>query len=199
MGHSQTFNEWFRQRKTQRRYLRQQIVALRVYLGHLKKGYSIVQKGLNAVGDIKDGKFSLDADYLESLGTVNTVISSSGKVPLIAAHHRAILSRFNVLDRTCNDSEFLTNDEKHYVAMVRENMFRECEISLDELDRVLSDAEFEMKDDERLKRVDFIYGDMKGKAAFAISFSNSVKLLMQQRMGEVLEIGRSNKLSNESE
>jgi len=52
---AQTWNEWFRQKKTQKKYLVQQIAALKVYLKYLKQGYRIVDKGLSLVGDIKDG------------------------------------------------------------------------------------------------------------------------------------------------
>lgn len=55
----QTFHEWFRQKKTQKKYLIQQIAALKVYLGYVQKGYSIAQKGLTTVSNIKKGNFDL--------------------------------------------------------------------------------------------------------------------------------------------
>src|SRR5690606_38045577 len=67
---SPTFNEWFRQKKTQRKYLVKQIAALKVYLEYLKKGYEIVDKGLTTIGEIKNGTFSLDKDYFNSLKAV---------------------------------------------------------------------------------------------------------------------------------
>ena len=41
IGHSQKWDEWFKQKKTQKKYLIQQIAALKVYLGYLKEGYDI--------------------------------------------------------------------------------------------------------------------------------------------------------------
>ena len=187
-GHAQTFNEWFRQKKTQKKYLLQQIAALKVYLEYLKKGYTIVDKGLTIVGDIKQGKFDLDIEYLESLKNVNSAVSGSAKVAAIIAYQGKIMVEFRRLKDAANKSEFLSDDEKHYVQQVYGNMLRESELSLDELDRVLSGSDFEMKDDERVKRIDGIYVDMKDKIEFTKSFSNSTSLLIAQRSKDAQEI-----------
>lgn len=187
-GHAQTFDEWFRQKKTQKKYLLQQIAALKVYLDYLKKGYKIVDKGLTIVGDIKQGKFDLDIEYLESLKNVNSAVSGSAKVAAIIAYQRKIMVEFRRLKDSTNESDFLSDDEKHYVQEVYANMLRESELSLDELDRVLSGSEFEMKDDERVKRIDGIYVDMKDKFEFTKSFSNSTGLLIAQRAKDAQEI-----------
>lgn len=186
--HAQTFNEWFRQKKTQKKYLLQQIAALKVYLDYLKKGYKIVDKGLTIVGDIKQGKFDMDIEYLESLKNVNSAVSGSAKVAAIIAYQRKIMVGFRRLKASANESDFLSDDEKHYVQDVYANMLRESEFSLDELDRVLSGSEFEMKDDERVKRIDGIYVDMKDKFEFTKSFSNSTGILIAQRSKDAQEI-----------
>jgi hypothetical protein len=185
----QTFNEWFRQKKTQKQYLLQQIAALKVYLGYLKEGYDIVQKGLNTVGDIKQGKFDLDIEYLESLKNVNSAVSGSAKVASIVAYQRLIMNEFRKLKGQSDETELFTNQEKEYVRDVYANMLRESESSLEELDRVLSSQDFEMKDDERIKRIDVLYVDMKEKYAFTKSFSNSTKLLISQRASDKYEVG----------
>jgi hypothetical protein len=191
---AQTFNEWFRQKKTQKQYLLQQIAALKVYLDYLKKGYKIVDKGLTIVGDIKQGKFDLDIEYLESLKNVNSAVSGSAKVASIIAYQRIIIIEFRRLKALKNETDLLTNNEKQYVANVYSNMLRESEISLDELDRVLSNSDFEMKDDERVKRVDALYVDMKDKYTFTKSFSNSTEMLIVQRSKDTQEVLRQEDL-----
>lgn len=188
ISNAQTFNEWFRQKKTQKQYLIQQIAALKVYLDYLKKGYKIVDKGLTIVGDIKQGKFDLDIEYLESLKNVNSAVSGSAKVASIVAYQRMIMIEFRKLKDLSNGSEFFTREEKQYVESVYANMLRESEMSLDELDRVLSDSDFEMKDDERVKRVDALYVDMKDKYVFTKSFSNSTQVLIAQRSKDQNEV-----------
>src|SRR5688572_18660017 len=108
----QTVDEWLRQKRTQRKYLIQQIAALKVYLGYLKEGYDIAKKGLTIVGDIKQGKFDLDIDYLASLRSVNPAISGSAKVVSIAAYQRAIMREFGEVKEKSSQSEFFTNEEK---------------------------------------------------------------------------------------
>lgn len=191
---AQTFNEWFRQKKTQKKYLLQQIAALKVYLDYLKKGYKIVDKGLTIVGDIKQGKFDLDIEYLESLKNVNSSVSGSAKVASIVAYQRMIIIEFRRLKALANDTDLLTTEEKQYVESVYSNMLRESEMSLDDLDRVLSDSEFEMKDDERVKRVDVLYVDMKDKYTFTKSFASSTEVLIAQRSKEKQEVLRQEDL-----
>jgi hypothetical protein len=194
---AQTFNEWFRQKKTQKEYLMQQIAALKVYLGYLKEGYNIAKKGLNTIGDIKQGKFDLDRTYLESLGNVNSAISGSGKVASIIAYQKATIIEFRKLKERSSESELLTPEEKQYVSDVYSNMLRESELSIQELERVLSDSDFEMKDDERVERLDMLYIDMKDKYSFTKAFSNSTRLLIAQRSKESHEIVNHESLMKE--
>lgn len=45
----QTWGEFFQQKKTQKRYLLQQIAALQVFIGQAKKGYDLVGSGLRTI------------------------------------------------------------------------------------------------------------------------------------------------------
>lgn len=188
IGHAQKWDEWFKQKKTQKKYLIEQIAALKVYLEYLKEGYDIAKKGLTIVGDIKEGKFDLDLEYIASLGNVNPAISGSPKVSSIIAYQRLVILEFHKLKQLTSDSDFLTREERNYIADVYANMLRESELTLHELDRVLSNSDFEMKDDERLQRLDLLYSDMKDKYMFTRAFSNSAELLIGQRAKEQSEI-----------
>lgn len=181
---AQKWDEWFKQKKTQKKYLIQQIAALKAYLEYLKEGYDIAKKGLTIVGDIKEGKFDLDLEYIESLKNVNPVIGGSAKVSSIIAYQRLQMLEFRKLRERTGASDFMTQDEKNYVADVYSSMLRESEFTLDELDRVISNSDFQMEDDERLKRLDLLYSDMKDKYMFTRSFSNSTELLIEQRARE---------------
>jgi hypothetical protein len=95
---------------------------------------------------------------------------------------------FRRLKNLASETTYFTNEEKKYVESVYANMLRESELSLDELDRALSNSDFEMKDDERVKRVDALYIDMKDKYTFTKSFSNSTQVLIAQRSQEDYEV-----------
>src|SRR3954466_3372099 len=75
----QTFSEWFRQKKTQKKYLIEQIAALQVYEDYLEKGYSIVNEGLSQIKDIKHGDYDLHSGYFSSIKNINPTIRNYEK------------------------------------------------------------------------------------------------------------------------
>ncbi len=77
---AQTFAEWFKQKETQKRYLIQQIAAFQAYLGYVQKGFSIAQKGLSTISNIKKGDFNLHKDFFASLKSINPKIRNYAKV-----------------------------------------------------------------------------------------------------------------------
>jgi hypothetical protein len=192
---AQTWNEWFRQKKTQKKYLIQQIAALKVYLKYLKEGYDVAKKGLGMIGDIKDGNFNDHSTYFASLSLVNPSIKQSGKIALIAHMQQQIMSEFNKLDKECRENEYLTDDELEYVRDVYSNMLVKCEESISELNTIITDHSSQLKDDERIERIDLIYEDMSDKRDFARSFSNSTRIIMAQRLREKSEVVTQEKLN----
>ena len=115
-ANAQTWDEWFRQKKTQKKYLIQQIAALQVYLKYVKEGYDIAKKGLNVIGDIKQGKFDLDNSYLESLRSVNSSISGSAKVTSVIAYHKLLIRQLHKLNDESKGFSLLTQGERAYIS-----------------------------------------------------------------------------------
>lgn len=185
---AQTWSEWFKQKKTQKKYLIQQIVALKAYLEQLKEGYDIVKKGLNTIGDIRQGKFDLDQGYIVSLKDVNSTVSGSAKITAIVAYQRLIMNEFRRLKADCGNASELSIEERQYMSDVYHNILKECDMTLEDVRMVVDNAVLEMKDDERIARIDQLYADMKDKYRFSRSFSNSTRVLMMQRASETNEI-----------
>jgi hypothetical protein len=183
-SYGQTWKEWFRQKKTQKEYLIQQIAALQVYLNYLKEGYKIVQKGMTVVGDIKEGNFNSHKAYFQSLKQVKGVISGSPKVSGIYAYQTLVVYNCEALSKTSMKTEYLSVDEKRYVQKVVSNMLTECQVSVSQLKDIVTSSEFEMKDDERLKRIDDLYNDMKEKYSFMRMFASTTNSLIVQREKE---------------
>src|SRR5258706_10649819 len=84
-AYGQTYDEWFRQQKTQIKYLTEQIAALQVYAGYVEKGYKIAKDGLDAIHAIKQGDFSLHNKYFSSLKNVNHNVKAYAKIADIIA------------------------------------------------------------------------------------------------------------------
>jgi hypothetical protein len=194
---SPNFNEWFRQKKTQKKYLVQQIAALKVYLNYLKKGYDIAQKGLATIGDIKNGTFSLDKDYFNSLKQVSPVVKNSPKVKGILDYQHSIASNFRKFWEDCRSDENLSTGEVSYIEDVYLNMLEECVASMDELRLISTSGDAEMKDDERLLRLDKVHDDLQEKYAFTQAFIGSTQLLSLERAKEKNRIKSVMKLYSE--
>jgi hypothetical protein len=184
---AQTFNEWFQQKKTQKKYLVDQIAALKVYLGNLKKGVDIVYRGLNTVSNIKNGNFNLHRDFFSSLKNVKPAISNSAKVADIIAFQIYVIRDMKKIYNFCEHNKNFTPEEVRYIAKVHTNMLFLCDASLSELLMIIRSNETEMTDDERLKGIDKIYDDMNDKRAFVQAFGNDTQLLSQEREKEKVE------------
>ena len=188
ISHAQTWAEWFQQKQTQKKYLIEQIAALQVYLGYVKKGYEIASKGIHTISDIKNGEFNLHGTFFNSLKAVNPQIKNVAKVAAIITLQISIVQHFKSSIKTYHDSQQFNNDELDYIGKVYADLTVDCLEDIDQLIAVITDNTFQMTDDERIKQINIIYADMLDKNQFAQSFTNSAKLLAQQRTKEQNDI-----------
>jgi hypothetical protein len=185
---AQTWNEWFKQKKTQKKYLIQQIAALKVYLKTAKKGYDIAQQGLTIIGDIKDGSFQMDKTYFASLKDVNPSIRNSSKVRDILAYQKKIMDDLSGLNAWSSRDVNFTAEELQELSLVQKNLLHKSNDSLDELTLVITPASTEMKDDERWQRIDRIYTEMQQRYVFVQALSNQARSLSLTRSKDLHEI-----------
>ncbi|MBV5349575.1 hypothetical protein JZU61_08055 [bacterium] len=191
---AQTFAEWFRQKKTQKQYLIQQIAALQVYIGYAQKGYSIAQEGLNIIGDFKRGEFNLHTGYFNSLKSVNPKIKQYAKVTDIMAMQVAIIKGYIRTHRQMQESGAFNEEELDYNRRVFGRLLDDCKNTLEELIIVTTDGNLGMKDDERLERIDILYQDMTDKYTFSQSFNNQTTVLAASRIKENNDVQTSRAL-----
>ncbi|MEJ2881499.1 hypothetical protein [Pedobacter sp. GR22-6] len=188
-GKAQNWNEIFRQKRTQRKYLLQQIAALQVYIGYAKKGYEVVGSGLRTVKDITNGEFKLHEAFISSLKMVSPALRSDLRIPEILALQVGILNSFAALKR--NDG--LTIDQMAYIALVGVSLAKACTNDLEELLLVISSGKLEMTDHERLERLAGVYSSMLDKSDFTADFCSNVQQLVSLRrtdFGELEKIRR---------
>lgn len=188
---AQTFAEWFQQKKTQKKYLVQQIAALQVYIGYAKKGYKIAKEGLNTIGGFTRGEFNLHTDYFNSLKSVNPEVRRYVKVAEIIALQVKIIQNYNRTYRQLNSSDAFSGDELAYIGRVYSRLLDDCDKTLDELITITTDGKLEMKDDERIERIDKLYLDMQDKFTFSQSFSNDAKSLAASRLKDKSDVQTS--------
>jgi len=189
-SNAQTWDEWFKQKKTQKKYLIQQIAAFKVYAGYLKQGLDITQKGLTTIENIKNGNFNLHRDFFSSLKNVNPAIAKSAKVVDIIAFQFYITRDMESTYRFCQASKQFTPEEIRYVARVLANMVILCDANISELLTLIRPDKSEMTDDERLRHIDTLYEDMCDKHTFAAAFASDARMLSRQRAKEDFEINQ---------
>lgn len=188
---AQVADEWFNQKATQKKYLLQQIAALQVYIGYAKKGYNIATSGINTIRNIKNGDFNLHRSFFNGLKNVNPAIRRYAKVADIVAYQIKIIKQTKLTLQQIRETKQFTEAELDYCKMVFDNLLDECIKAVEELILITTSGELEMKDDERLKRIDRLYTEIQDKYSFTCSFSEDMALLAVQRLGEQLEINRS--------
>jgi hypothetical protein len=188
---AQTFAEWFQQKKTQKKYLLQQIAGLQVYMGYLQKGYSIAQKGLTAISDFKSGEFNLHYDYFNSLKNVNPKIKNYARVADIISCQVKIVQTYHQAYLWAKESIVFNADEIAYLFRVFGRLLDDCKANIDELIILTTSGKLEMKDDERLELIDDLYNDMQDKYTFAKSFSNEAMELAAARLKEKNDVQTS--------
>lgn len=174
---AQTFAEWFSQKKTQKKYLLQQIAALQVYIGYAKKGYEIVGSGLQTVRDITNGEFGLHNAFISGLKKVSPTVRNDVRVVEIIEAQISIIKAFG----TIKNHKSFSADQLSYISRLADGVIGECYTDLEELLLVITSGKLEMKDDERLKRLNAIYERMLDKSSFTQSFCGDMGLMIRQK------------------
>ena len=194
VSHAQTWNEWFAQKKTQIKYLIDQIGALQTYSTYLKEGYNIVSNGINTINDIKHGDFNIHSDHFTSLMRVNPSIKSLTQVEGIKFYQNLIVKQFKQCITSCKKSNQFTDDNLDYINKVYNRIINECIKNIAALTPLVTNGDLEMKDNERLNRINQIYLDMQDMYSFTMFFSNEASVLAANRLREANDISTSKTL-----
>ena len=194
LANAQTWDEWFKQRSTQKKYLIQQIAALKQYSDYVSKGYAVVNNGLNTIRDIKDGDFHLHDNYFISLITINPSVKRYAKIVEIVSIAKNITTESSKLIKACIKSHQFSKEELSYLQRVFNAVLIDCANCLDELSLLSTNAQLSMKDDERITGIDNLFDIMINRWGFTKSFCTNTKTLIAQRENEQKEIVISKKL-----
>ena len=181
---AQTSDEVFNQKETQKKYLVQQLVALKLYADYLKKGYDIADKGISSIKAFSNGEFKLHDEFFGTLKMINPSVAEKARLAEILKCQYDIRQSFNKLRKAGGFQ--LT--EKTYFESVRRNILDECAADLDELLLIITSGELEMHEAERISRIQEVHLRMKDKYAFTASFISRANNLRNQREVETRSI-----------
>ncbi len=182
---AQTYNEIFRQKKTQEKYLLKQIAYLKLYADHVWKGYKLVNGGLETINDFTSGEFKLHEAFFSALSKVSSLVRKDFRVEEIVKFQVEINSSFRALQKSSALGQAANMD---YYRAVQGKVMAECNADLDELMDIVLSSNLEMNDSERLSRLKKIHTSMQEKASFTRWFCTEAQLLLQSQKTEKLDI-----------
>jgi len=182
---AQRTGEILQQKKTQKKYLLEQIAALQIYIGYAQKGYKIAKQGLDFIGDMKEGELNLHKDYFSSLKAINPSVKSYPKVEETKGLQVAILKKCKTITQQLQQGNMIRTEEMDYIRDVFDRLLGSCSDLIGELSLVMSANELEMKDDERIRRIDRVHASMIDNYTFIQSFGNEAILLAAARKKEL--------------
>lgn len=168
----------------QRKELLLQIAALQVYIDYAKKGYSVVSKGLNFIGDAKRGEVNLHGDYFTSLLKINPKVKNYYKTAEILSMQFKIMKIYKRTYAELKGNDLFHGNELYYIERSFERLLQNCNDTLDQLLVITTDSKLELKDDQRIERIDALHKMILEDYNFCLSFSNETKLLSLSKTRE---------------
>jgi len=172
----------------------EKLTQLKSMLADMKKGYTILSGGYNAIRDISKGNFSMHEIFLDGLMAVNPEIRKYQRVGDIISYQTRIVSEYkNAFNRFKREGNF-SPEEISYLGKVYKQLFDQSAQNLDELVTVITANKLRMSDDERLAAIDRIFADTEDKLQFLRSFNRGTSLLAIQRQHEKADINSTQKL-----
>lgn len=184
VSEAQTFAELFKQKKTQKKYLLQQIAALHIYTQYIEKGYAIVSGGLHIIGAVKNGELNLHTAFFHSLKNVNPKIEHYTKVTDIMLLQTNIAGDCKRTFRWLSHNDNFNKQELAYIHRVFERLLDDGLATMDALMMVVTPGRLEMKDNERLERINRLYNDMQQQYIFSKKFTHEVQWIAAYREKE---------------
>lgn len=180
-GKGQGIGSFFTQQDNKDKLMIEQIALQETYLSDIKKGYNATANGLNTAHDLKNGSFSLNQSYFNSLGQVSTAVRDNPKIKLVTGYQQQLISGFNKEISWQKQQAMLTGDEIRYVQQVCDNIISGCAKDLGELQMVITPGMAQMKDAERISGIDKLYTVTVDKYKFSMSFISNVHGLAVDR------------------
>ncbi|MDN3588130.1 hypothetical protein QWY86_15710 [Pedobacter aquatilis] len=182
---AQNWNEVFRQKITQEKYLLKQIAYLKVYAGQAWNGYKLVSGGLENIGGFTSGEFRLHEAFISGLSKVSSLVRKDFRIEEIVKFQLGINSNLRALQK---GSALSPAPNQDYYKAVQEKIAAECNSDLDELMDIVLSGNLALNDAERLGRLGAIHASMREKSEFTRWFCTGAALVARSEKGEKLDI-----------
>ncbi|WEK17862.1 MAG: TerB family tellurite resistance protein [Candidatus Pedobacter colombiensis] len=162
----------------------EKLSQLKNILKDMKKGYTIISGGYNAIKDISQGNFSLHSVFLDGLMIVSPEVKKYRKVVDIITYQKRIISEYESAFKQFKATNNFNALEIDYLGRVYKNLFNQSIDNLDQLVMIITSSKLRMNDEERLQAIDRIFEDTEDKLVFLRSFNSQALGLSFQREKE---------------
>lgn len=169
---AQDFDEWFRQKKTQLSYLRQQIAALEACIKVTESGYDIAKKGTSLITGITSDDYSQHNSYFTSLLNVRASIGQSPTVKAIDGLQKNITA---VAAQAKQQATALPSWTPTINAFFQ-SLLEECSADLTWLNVLTTNGQVQLNDGERNQAIDKVCDRMKQRYEAALRARNAIVL-----------------------
>lgn len=194
-AHAQLFKEWFRQNKTQREYLKEQIVQLKLYLELTKQGYKIAKEGLNTIHQIKNGEFKLHKSRFDSLRIVKSGITSLSRLQYITDLHGSINEVCEKLPAEIAGCRLLDPAQKKRMITALKTLYDDSQVLIGGFFMVIRDEQVSMTDNERIQRIEGICKEFEGNYLVAENLRRDLGLVCKSVSAELEDIDNRRQLN----
>jgi len=174
----------------------EKLSQLKNILNDMKKGYSVISTGYNAVKNISKGNFSIHKVFLDGLMLVSPEVRKYRRVADIISCQKNIAAEYRNAFKRFSSAGLMNPRELDYLRRLYGTLLSQSVDNLDELTMVVTSNALRMSDDERLAAIDRIYADASQKLSFLKSFNRDASLMLLQRKAAMQDIRGSKDLFN---
>lgn len=174
----------------------EKLAQLKSILQKMYDGYEIITKGYNTIKNISEGNFSIHDLFLQNLLGVSPAVQKYKRVADIIQYQIRIVKEYQTAYNYFRDDKNFTPAEIEYMLKVYKNLFDRSLDNLDDLLMVITAGKLRMSDDERIKAIDSIFGEMEDQLGFLRHFNSNAYLLSKQRTKEKNEVEMSRIISD---
>jgi hypothetical protein len=160
-AHAQGIGSFFNQNAKQKEYLLQQIAALKVYDGYLKKGYSIAKEETGVISTVKSSDLSLHTGHFDSLKIVSASVRNYSKVKAVIWLQQQIINSHNKVYPQLTGRNGLNVKESNAYNVIYQAILQQSRSDLEELQLVITNGKLSMADNERIAKIDKLYKEMQ--------------------------------------
>lgn len=172
----------------------EKLTQLKNILSDMKRGYTSLANGYNAVKNVAEGQFNLREAFMTGLRVVSPEVRKYSKVIQIIDNQATLIAEYKrAISRFRAGGSFKPSDID-YLESVYSGLTKSSVRNLEKLLSIITTSKLEMSDSERLAAIDELFDESTGSLSFLRRFNNEVSIFSAQRKYELEQISTTKNL-----